>query len=230
MPLAVQDGAETADRTSTSIRHGRTAPMASRPQCSRRRSAFFLSSRFDAREQSERCRLNCTRRAVQTDRIVRFEKQFENLRVLRVTVRSAVFSVSDVTSCKRSDGVVAGKDPARIQGTADVRTRDRTSPERPLSETFQVLGKGSRRLELSTAGIKFRPTISRPTQAGFRRSNLHFRQAVRVASIRVRLRFNLLRSVSFHASSLDARHETQRARLDTDSRTVKGGGARGINA
>ena len=96
--------------------------MASRPQCSRRRSAFFLSSRFDAREQSERCRLNCTRRAVQTARIVRFEKQFENLRVLRVTVRSAVFSVSDVTSCKRSDGVVAGKDPARIQGTADVRT------------------------------------------------------------------------------------------------------------
>ena len=121
MPVAVRDGAETADRTSTSIRHGRTAPMASRPQCSRRRSAFFLSSRFDAREQSERCRLNCTRRAVQTARIVRFEKQFENLRVLRVTVRSAVFSVSDVTSCKRSDGVVAGKDPARIQGTADVR-------------------------------------------------------------------------------------------------------------
>ena len=34
----------------------------------------------------------------------------------------------------------------------------------------------------------------------------------------------------FHASGLDARHETYRARLDTDSRTVKGGSARGINA
>ena len=96
--------------------------------------------------------------------------------------------------------------------TGDVRT-DRTSPERPLSETFQVLGKGSRRQELSTAGIKFRPTISRPTQAGSLRSNLHFRQAVRVASIRVRLRFNPLRSDSCPASRFDARKNTKARRL-----------------
>lgn len=37
-------------------------------------------------------------------------------------MRSAAITVSDVTSCKRSDGFVAGIDPARIQGTSDVRT------------------------------------------------------------------------------------------------------------
>ena len=49
-------------------------------------------------------------------------------------------------------------------------------------------------------------------------------------SIKTLPAFSHLLSDFSHASKLDARHETYRARLDTDSRTVKGGRARGINA